>query len=243
MSQTDILLIYDPCKIKTFVIVIVIVLPPPPSLSLSFPLCHTCYRLFKGLCHHLHGAAPKTCLWGAGVRLLSSLSSWVRVVDTLTEQLRCPPAVHREVRKSLAIDGSFTPRYSEAAWPAATEGTPIRWLRHDSQPGHGRGKPWDCRQCGLEVGRLLNDLMAGQSGRGHGKEHCTRDCGLEVGRLLNLMMGQSGRCYGSEHCTRDCGLEVGRLLNLMMGQSGRGHGSDHCTCCSNIVYTDIMLIL
>ena len=148
------------------------------SLSLSLSLCHTCYSgYFIYLCRDLHRAAPDTCLWGAGVILLSFLPTCLRVVDTLRTPLRCPPVVQREVALSCLIDGRATPRYSQAAWPSPTEGPAVRWLKHDGQPGHGGGHPQDCQQCGLEVGRLLHHLGVGQSGRCHGTASNTDSTG------------------------------------------------------------------
>ena len=94
----------------------------------------------------------------------------LRVVNTLTTQLRSPPAVQREVEKSDMIDGAMiplyhAPRYRKGARPAPTEGHPIRWLAHRSQPGHDNIHPTDCEQCGREVGRVLHALGVGRSGQ------------------------------------------------------------------------------
>ena len=108
---------------------------------------------------------------------LSSPPPCVRVVDTLRTPLRCPPAVQREVQQSVMINDSYTPRYSQAAWPSPTEGPAVHWMVHDAQPGHGGGDPRDCQQCGLEVGRLLHHLGVGQSGRCHGTASNTASTG------------------------------------------------------------------
>ena len=141
-------------------------LPPAPPLSFTHSFCVSSGG-FEELCRDLHLAVPDTCLWAAGVTRLSSPPPCIRVVDKLTTALRCPPVVQREVERSTYIDGSSIPHYSKAAWPSPTDGPAIRWLEHGDQDGHDGSFPHECEQCGLHVGRLLHDLVVGQSGGCH----------------------------------------------------------------------------
>ena len=130
-----------------------------PCLS---TLCYRCN--FSEFCRRLRANVPSLSLWAAGVWSVQSPPDWLTVEDELTIPLRNPPAVLREVEKSQFFEGCIR-RYSQAPWPAHTDGPEVEPLVHYNQDGHTNGSPQDCEQCGKDIARKLWDLGVGQPGR------------------------------------------------------------------------------
>lgn len=81
----------------------------------------------------------------------------------LTTPLRSPPVVAREVmvadeiKTDLAVDG-----YTTIDVPVSTEGPSVRRITHyRNKSGHIGTWPRDCKQCGLEVALILEELNVG----------------------------------------------------------------------------------
>ena len=122
-------------------------------------------KQFLKFCRRLRAAVPSLSLWAAGIWCLDSPPDWLTVEDSLTAPLRCPPAVQREVDKSVFIGGEV-PNFSSSPWPAPTEGPAVRWLEHDGQPGHNSGfLAQGCEQCCQNIALCLQELGVGQPGR------------------------------------------------------------------------------
>ena len=121
-------------------------------------------KRFVEFCSRLRAAVPNLSLWATGIWRLDSPPDWLTVEDTLTIALRCPPIVQREVEKSESI-GREVPSYGTAPWPDPTEGPKVEWIQHEQLSSHSEDNPWDCEECGREIGRKLKDLGVGQPGR------------------------------------------------------------------------------
>ena len=88
----------------------------------------------------------------------------------LTQSLRCPPVVVREMMKSRAyttfVRHDFTSLDTGvlSGMPSPTDGPPVKRIRHE---GHGKQKRekdiWECKKCGEAVARfLVHDLQIGE---------------------------------------------------------------------------------
>ena len=96
-------------------------------------------------------------LWMAGVYHKNMPQQMPQV--KLTVPLRSPPAVTQEVVKSDRIGGSVLP-YTMSDAPLPTHGpAPITLHHTEGQGGHRNGRPHECYQCGVEVGRDLTRLL------------------------------------------------------------------------------------
>ncbi|XP_070184005.1 uncharacterized protein [Littorina saxatilis] len=105
-------------------------------------------------------------LWAAGV-LLELPADMERYVHHLTQPLRSPPSVVREVEQADDMKGGKVPAYTAPPVAPPSDGPPvvrvdhlyIRW-RHDTQ-GHEGDEPWRCERCGQLVADLLTTLRVG----------------------------------------------------------------------------------
>ncbi|XP_070179089.1 uncharacterized protein [Littorina saxatilis] len=112
----------------------------------------------------LHHRGVRVNLWAAGVKLdiPADLQDNVRM---LTEPLRSPPSVVREVEKANDMKDSTVPAYSVPPVAPPCDGPPLIAISHyyDSQ-GHEAGYyPWRCEECAKQVARvLLHNLHVGR---------------------------------------------------------------------------------
>ena len=82
---------------------------------------------------------------------------------TLTEPLRMPPNIAREVRKSSSLGpGGPVLDYTVSSAPAPADGVPVRVVYHTED--HAAGSPADCEKCGGLVARVLTrELRVGET--------------------------------------------------------------------------------
>jgi hypothetical protein len=101
-------------------------------------------------------------MWAAGVYLHIKPKLMSEVV--LTEALRTPPAITREVQQAVSIRRQrWVPDYSSAPSSLACEGR-VRVVNH-SWPDHSQGDdPKDCEACGRQVASWLASLHVGVTG-------------------------------------------------------------------------------
>ncbi|XP_070178818.1 uncharacterized protein [Littorina saxatilis] len=83
----------------------------------------------------------------------------------LTEPLRSPPSVVREVEKANDMKDSTVPAYSVPPVAPPCDGPPLITITHYiGRQGHEAGiYPWRCEKCGKQVAHvLLHDLHVGR---------------------------------------------------------------------------------
>ena len=91
----------------------------------------------------------------------------------LTQSLRCPPVVVREMMKSRAyatfVRHDFTSLDTGvlSSMPSPTDGPPVKSIRHEGHERHGKQRRekdiWECKKCGEAVARfLVHDLQIGE---------------------------------------------------------------------------------
>ncbi|XP_070178085.1 uncharacterized protein [Littorina saxatilis] len=105
-------------------------------------------------------------LWAAGV-LLELPADMERYVHHLTQPLRSPPSVVREVEQADALKDGTVPAYTAPPVAPPSDGPPVMrvdhlnsWQGGDTQ-GHEGGDPWRCERCGQLVADLLTTLRVG----------------------------------------------------------------------------------
>jgi hypothetical protein len=102
-------------------------------------------------------------MWAASVEYGNRPDVMTEVV--LTEALRTPPAITREVQQAAYIRKSrAVPDYSPVASPLACDGRAVQFVHH-SGPGHRRWDPVDCEACGSQVAERLTSLHVGVTGQ------------------------------------------------------------------------------
>ncbi|XP_070177729.1 uncharacterized protein [Littorina saxatilis] len=106
-------------------------------------------------------------LWAAGV-LLELPADMERYVHHLTQPLRSPPSVVREVKRATDMKYGKVPAYTAPPVAPPSDGPPVvtvdhlyRYRRGDTQ-GHEGRSPWQCERCGQLVADLLTTLRVGQ---------------------------------------------------------------------------------
>nr|KAG5685618.1 hypothetical protein BaRGS_001499 [Batillaria attramentaria] len=127
------------------------------------------YGKFDQFCSLLANRVPDLHLWAAAVERVSKVTRLTE--HRLTTPVRSPPAVMREVQRSVAINDVIVPRYSSSATPAPTDGPEVRKLRHYNpgdryqrpMSGHTLDWPEKCERCGDNIADLLKELRVGQS--------------------------------------------------------------------------------
>ncbi|XP_070179084.1 uncharacterized protein [Littorina saxatilis] len=112
----------------------------------------------------LHHRGVRVNLWAAGVTLdiPADLQDNVRM---LTEPLRSPPSVVREVEKANDMKKSTVPAYSVPPVAPPCDGPPLITIKHyEGREGHEASYfPWRCEECGMQVAHvLLDDLHVGR---------------------------------------------------------------------------------
>ncbi|XP_070178069.1 uncharacterized protein [Littorina saxatilis] len=105
-------------------------------------------------------------LWAAGV-LLELPADMERYVHHLTQPLRSPPSVVREVEQADDMQGGRVPAYTAPPVAPPSDGPPVVTVDHlysecggDTQ-GHEGDWPWRCERCGQLVADLLTTLRVG----------------------------------------------------------------------------------
>ncbi|XP_076437877.1 uncharacterized protein LOC143277035 [Babylonia areolata] len=101
-------------------------------------------------------------MWAAGMWKWDFPPPWVEV-HTLTEPLRCPPAITAELEKSRFIQNKHVPAYSAPLQPVPTQGPMVKRLQHTGQLGHTEGHALQCVECAdLIAAFLKQELHLGQ---------------------------------------------------------------------------------
>ncbi|XP_076456734.1 uncharacterized protein LOC143291034 [Babylonia areolata] len=106
--------------------------------------------------------APMTSIniWAAGLYSMPTFPPWLNV-QSLTDPLRCPPAVHRHVSQNTLL-GSVILQYGRPEVPphVGQGGPTVQWLHHAGRPGHSKSKsPEECEKCGEQIAFLLNEEL------------------------------------------------------------------------------------
>ncbi|XP_070178335.1 uncharacterized protein [Littorina saxatilis] len=104
-------------------------------------------------------------LWAAGVKL-DVPADMERYVRKLTQPLRSPPAVVREVEQADDMKRGRVPAYTRPPVSAPCDGPPVLTVRHydpgySDRQGHEGLYPWRCARCGELVADMLRDLRVG----------------------------------------------------------------------------------
>nr|KAG5714528.1 hypothetical protein BaRGS_006974 [Batillaria attramentaria] len=107
------------------------------------------------------GRIERLRLWAAGVKCANFPKALHEV--TLTDPLRCPPAVVRELEQTKSLQNGDIPAYTTPSAPQPTDGPPVIDVYHSKDLGHDGDITMECEQCGLEIGeRLKKWLHVGQ---------------------------------------------------------------------------------
>ncbi|XP_070190960.1 uncharacterized protein [Littorina saxatilis] len=112
-------------------------------------------------------------LWAAGV-MLDVPADMKRHVRYLTQPLRSPPAVVREVEQANAMRDGTVPPYTRPPVSAPCDGPPVLTVGHHEYRGDRQGHEgvftWRCARCGELVADMLRDLRVGcQDNAPHGQ--------------------------------------------------------------------------
>ena len=116
---------------------------------------------FRRFCKDLHQQVADLHLWSASITN-DDIPPELREVR-LTEPLRTPPSVTREVQQAVGRYSDI-PDYTNPAAPLPCDGPGVRVVDHGAL-GHPGGTD-DCEQCGQLVGDMLRQLIGtGDVGR------------------------------------------------------------------------------
>ncbi|XP_070182163.1 uncharacterized protein [Littorina saxatilis] len=114
-------------------------------------------------------------LWAAGVKL-DVPADMKRHVRYLTQPLRSPPAVVREVEQADDMKEGTVPAYTRPPVSAPCDGPPVLTVDHygdgyrGDRQGHEGRYTWRCARCGELVADMLRDLRVGcQDNAPHGQ--------------------------------------------------------------------------
>ena len=121
-----------------------------------------CSRGFVDLCTELLRLVPNAQIWAASMfheKCSPSMSS-----VTLTEPLRTPPKITREVQQSGYMLQGVVKRYTEVRAPPPCDGPDLSIVCHDAEVGHNADLTYDCVQCGREVAAILEAYQVGRPG-------------------------------------------------------------------------------
>ncbi|XP_070209738.1 uncharacterized protein [Littorina saxatilis] len=115
---------------------------------------------FKALVTALHHRVPRLVLWAAGVFHGSIPPLLTEVI--LTQPLRTPPSVTRQVQLSDYMRRGDVRGYTAASCPPPCDGSAPLYRYHTGQGHSAWDDPWDCRACGEDAAKLLTeDLHVG----------------------------------------------------------------------------------
>ncbi|XP_070179189.1 uncharacterized protein [Littorina saxatilis] len=113
-------------------------------------------------------------MWAAGVKL-DVPADMERYVRYLTQPLRSPPAVVREVEQAYDMKRGTVPAYTRPPVSAPCDGPPVLTVGHygddySDRQGHEGDLTWRCARCGELVADMLRDLRVGcQDNAPHGQ--------------------------------------------------------------------------
>ena len=134
----------------------------PALRALGAPSTHYCYqcfpssfRRFADFCNRLHLRASRLTIWAASV-LRDRIPTLMQEV-ILTEPLRTPPSVTAEVQRSDRLRKGRVHSYTDPRSPLPSVGPAPLYLYHTDE--HGALGPIECRQCGLELAKLLKEEL------------------------------------------------------------------------------------
>ncbi|XP_070183901.1 uncharacterized protein [Littorina saxatilis] len=104
-------------------------------------------------------------LWAAGVKLRVP-ADMERYVRKLTQPLRSPPAVVREVEQATDMKEGRVPAYTRPPVSAPCDGPPVLTVDHydmyrGDRQGHEGDHTWRCARCAELVADMLQDLRVG----------------------------------------------------------------------------------
>ncbi|XP_070182210.1 uncharacterized protein [Littorina saxatilis] len=105
-------------------------------------------------------------LWAAGVKL-DVPADMERYVRKLTQPLRSPPAVVREVEQADDMKDGTVPAYTRPPVSAPCDGPPVLTVGHydddyrGDRQGHEGYETWRCARCAELVADMLRDLRVG----------------------------------------------------------------------------------
>ncbi|XP_070208397.1 uncharacterized protein [Littorina saxatilis] len=115
---------------------------------------------FTALVTALHHRVPRLVLWATCVHHDDIPPLLTEVI--LTQPLRTPPSVTRQVQLSDFIRDGYVRGYTAASCPPPCDGPAPLYLYHTGQGHSAEEDPRDCQQCGREVARILTeDLHVG----------------------------------------------------------------------------------
>ncbi|KAL8595387.1 hypothetical protein ACOMHN_024086 [Nucella lapillus] len=129
---------------------------PGPLNVIADEAYYDCDTLFGDFCHllHQHFGDGSLRLWAASVTLAARPPDLTEV--RLTEPLRTPPAVTREVAKCDRLKDGTVYGYTAPLAPLPSDGPQPIFLSHEGE-GHSRGKdgPLSCQTCGRRLAQVL----------------------------------------------------------------------------------------
>nr|KAG5706698.1 hypothetical protein BaRGS_005768 [Batillaria attramentaria] len=123
------------------------------------PLCVIVDEAYPGnefvdFCTELHKRVPELYLWAASM-YHSHRPPCLKEVP-MTEPLRTPPVVTKEVQQSAYIQRHAKVRdYTEGSAPPPAYGPAKRFLYHKGKEHCNYVNPIECEECGVEVARIL----------------------------------------------------------------------------------------
>ncbi|XP_070178941.1 uncharacterized protein [Littorina saxatilis] len=187
-------------------------------------------------------------LWAAGVKLRVP-ADMKRHVRYLTEPLRSPPAVVREVEQANAMKDGTVPAYTRPPVSAPCDGPPVLTVDHyaDSyrgdRQGHEGRETWQCARCGELVADMLRDLRVGcQDNAPHGQGGLTfsdvfvlgeMDC--DTDRPAPFIRGLESRGVPTRKVAHNDTEAVRQLAEMTSGPTQRaaGRGRDEAVTVAN----------
>ncbi|XP_070182741.1 uncharacterized protein [Littorina saxatilis] len=129
-------------------------------------------------------------LWAAGVKL-DVPADMERYVRKLTQPLRSPPAVVREVEQANDMKDGTVPAYTRPPVSAPCDGPPVLTFDHygagyRDRQGHEGDLTWRCARCGELVADMLRDLRVGcDDNAPHGQGGLTYSDVFVLGSVMN----------------------------------------------------------
>ncbi|XP_070182405.1 uncharacterized protein [Littorina saxatilis] len=192
-------------------------------------------------------------LWAAGVKLRVP-ADMKRHVRYLTQPLRSPPAVVREVEQADDMKRGTVPAYTRPPVSAPCDGPPVLtvdhyddWYRGDRQ-GHEGNMTWRCARCGELVADMLRDLRVGcQDNAPHGQGGLTfsdvfvlggMKCDRPDGNILSpapFIRGLESRGVPTRKVAHNDTEAVRQLAEMTSGPTQRaaGRGRDEAVTVAN----------
>ncbi|XP_070178943.1 uncharacterized protein [Littorina saxatilis] len=186
-------------------------------------------------------------LWAAGVKL-DVPADMKRHVRYLTQPLRSPPAVVREVEQADDMKRGTVPAYTRPPVSAPCDGPPVLTVDHydrysGDRQGHEGDYTWECARCGELVADMLRDLCVGcQDNAPHGQGGLTfsdvfvlgeMDC--DTDRPAPFIRGLESRGVPTRKVAHNDTEAVRQLAEMTSGPTQRaaGRGRDEAVTVAN----------